>query len=176
MLLRRVVPHHRTKILVLQVASCKCAPTTMLQPIKMSHDRGRKGRGFCTSGTAAVRWAASFVGLFGAIVNSHLATNSYGDTDNNNTRSSSRSDGVAVRGCRCAVLYSGHVRSFVRPQVHLSQMINLIEPLETECEVDVFMYLSGILYSVIRYHFLSTSRASVIRSTSHVSGMGIMLS
>lgn len=146
----------------------------MLQTMKMPHDRGRKGRGFGTGGTAVVRWAASFVGLFGAIVNSHLATNSYGDVDND-TRSRSRSDGVAVRGCRCAVLYSGHVRSFVRPQVHLSQMMNLIEPLETECEVDVFMYLSGMLYSVIRYH-LSTSRASVIRSTSHVSGMGIMLS
>lgn len=114
-------------------------PMKIPHGIKIPHDRGREGRDFCTRGTAVVRWAASFVGLYGAIVNSHLATHSYGgDGDNNARSSSSSSDGVAVRACRCAVLYSGHVRSFVRPRVHLSQMTNLIEPLETECEVDVY--------------------------------------
>ena len=45
--------------------------------------------------------------------------------------------------CRCAVLYSGHVRSFVQPRVHLSHKENLIEQLEKDCSVDIFMYISG---------------------------------
>lgn len=49
----------------------------------------------------------------------------------------------AAAGCRVAVLYSGHVRSFAHPRVHVSHVKNLIEPLEMECNVDVFMYLAG---------------------------------
>ncbi|CAM9776594.1 unnamed protein product [Ectocarpus sp. 12 AP-2014] len=47
-----------------------------------------------------------------------------------------------AESCRCAVLYSGHVRSFVQPRVHLSHKKNLIEQLETDCHVDVFMHIS----------------------------------
>lgn len=45
--------------------------------------------------------------------------------------------------CKVAVLYSGHVRSFVQPGVHGTHIENLIEPLEGECDVDVFMYFAG---------------------------------
>ncbi|CAM9607484.1 unnamed protein product [Ectocarpus fasciculatus] len=44
--------------------------------------------------------------------------------------------------CRCAILYSGHVRSFVQPRVHLSHKKNLIEQLDIDCHVDVFMHIS----------------------------------
>ncbi|CAM9828508.1 unnamed protein product [Ectocarpus sp. 6 AP-2014] len=47
-----------------------------------------------------------------------------------------------TESCRCAVLYSGHVRSFVQPRVHLSHKKNLIEQLEIDCHVDVFMHIS----------------------------------
>lgn len=43
----------------------------------------------------------------------------------------------------CAVLYSGHVRSFVQPRVYTSHKKYLIRQLELDCDVDVFMYLSG---------------------------------
>lgn len=46
--------------------------------------------------------------------------------------------------CRCAVLYSGHVRSFSQPHVHLSHKEHLLEKLKSDCDVDVFMYLSGM--------------------------------
>lgn len=55
----------------------------------------------------------------------------------------------ATAPCRCAVLYSGHVRSFARPRVHVSHKVNLIEPLETTCNVDVLMYLSGTIRSTV---------------------------
>lgn len=55
---------------------------------------------------------------------------------------------ATTSSCRCAVLYSGHVRSFAHPRVHLSHKKNLIDQLETDCEVDVFMYLSGIFFIV----------------------------
>lgn len=45
--------------------------------------------------------------------------------------------------CRVALLYSGHVRSFAHPRVHHTHLKNLIQPLEVECDVDVFMYLAG---------------------------------
>lgn len=58
--------------------------------------------------------------------------------------SSSKSDENGSRPkCSCAVLYSGHVRSFVQPSVYISHRRNLIEPLEEDCAVDVYMYLSG---------------------------------
>ena len=56
-------------------------------------------------------------------------------------------DGVdtesGAESCRCAVLYSGHVRSFAQPRVHLSHKKHLIEQLKKDCDVDVFMYISG---------------------------------
>lgn len=48
-----------------------------------------------------------------------------------------------AESCRCAVLYSGHVRSFAQPRVYQSHKKHLIEQLETDCHVDVFMYISG---------------------------------
>lgn len=57
------------------------------------------------------------------------------------------SDGVdaasGAASCRCAVLYSGHVRSFAHPRVHLSHKKHLIDQLKQDCDVDVFMYISG---------------------------------
>lgn len=50
---------------------------------------------------------------------------------------------AAHSNCRIAVLYSGHVRSFAHPRVHESHRRLLIEPLEAECKVDVFMHVSG---------------------------------
>ncbi|CAM9160100.1 unnamed protein product, partial [Scytosiphon promiscuus] len=44
--------------------------------------------------------------------------------------------------CRCALLYSGHVRSFAQPRVYLSHKENLIKQLEVDCQVDVFLYIS----------------------------------
>lgn len=49
----------------------------------------------------------------------------------------------AESSCRCAVLYSGHVRSFAQPRVYKSHKKNLLEQLEMDCYVDVFMYISG---------------------------------
>lgn len=49
----------------------------------------------------------------------------------------------AESACRCAVLYSGHVRSFAQPRVHLSHKEHLIDVLKKDCDVDVFMYISG---------------------------------
>lgn len=48
-----------------------------------------------------------------------------------------------AKSCRCAVLYSGHVRSFAQPRVYQSHKKHLIEQLEIDCHVDVFMYISG---------------------------------
>lgn len=48
-----------------------------------------------------------------------------------------------AESCRCALLYSGHVRSFAQPRVHLTHKENLIKQLEVDCQVDVFLYLSG---------------------------------
>lgn len=55
-----------------------------------------------------------------------------------------------TESCRCAVLYSGHVRSFVQPRVHLSHKKNLIEQLEIDCQVDVFMHISGKLHTTMK--------------------------
>lgn len=52
-------------------------------------------------------------------------------------------DGHESTGCRVAVLYSGHVRSFAHPRIHRTHMENLIAPLKVECDVNVFMYLAG---------------------------------
>lgn len=67
-----------------------------------------------------------------------------------------------VAPCRCAVLYSGHVRSFVQPRVHMSHKTNLIEPLETECDVDVFMYLSGIVCALCCLFFMAVCGTEIV--------------
>lgn len=43
--------------------------------------------------------------------------------------------------CRVAVCFSGHVRSFVYPVVHVSARRNLVDAIEAQgCQVDVFVY------------------------------------
>ena len=50
------------------------------------------------------------------------------------------------------MLYSGHVRSFSQPHVHLSHKEHLVEQLKSNCDVDVFMYLSGsVRTTALRY-------------------------
>lgn len=50
-------------------------------------------------------------------------------------------DRHAKKSCRVAVCLSGHVRSFVRPVVHLSVRHHVIEAIKADgCSVDVFAY------------------------------------
>lgn len=88
--------------------------------------------------------------------------------------------------CRCAVLYSGHVRSFAQPRVHLSHKRHLVEQLQIGCDVDVFMYLSGetgfikectsassSVSAPVHYHSWTLNRQAPIESTTvfHVHGI-----
>lgn len=53
----------------------------------------------------------------------------------------SRDQDTDTDSCRVAVCFSGHIRSFVYPVVHLSTRRNLVEAIAAEgCRVDVFAY------------------------------------